>query len=232
MKSLIQAGDYGLQEEKRRVQVYCDDVLVATASEVDRIAFEELKSRTPIGSVEFTEHILARLARTVPGQITYPDDLRHFLGREVRTGVFSNADGNEFVKPRISTKEFNGAIKAAVSERVDPFAIVYISEFVPFREEWRVYVYDGAIMGMSRYDNFDTEPQLERAVFDMAMDMVGEWRDAPIAYTLDIGHIGDRKLLLVEVNDAWALGWYPWGDMTFPNYWEMITARWQQIISG
>jgi len=37
---------------------------------------------------------------------------------------------------------------------------------------------------------------------------------------------------LVEVNDGWSLGFYPWGTMSDQKYLDLITLRWKQILEA
>ena len=54
--------------------------------------------------------------------------------------------------------------------------------------------------------------------------------NTPIAYSLDIGMLDWGEPALVEVNDAWALGFYK-GTLSDKDYIEMLYDRWQQLIS-
>jgi hypothetical protein len=47
---------------------------------------------------------------------------------------------------------------------------------------------------------------------------------------LDWGELEWGEPALVEVNDAWALGFYK-GTLSDKDYIEMLYARWQQLIS-
>jgi hypothetical protein len=59
--------------------------------------------------------------------------------------------------------------------------------------------------------------------------MIAVYTESPIGYTLDVGPI-DNKTILIEVNDGWSLGLYPWGTMTNDKYVELITKRWCEIV--
>jgi hypothetical protein len=61
--------------------------------------------------------------------------------------------------------------------------------------------------------------------------MICDYADQPIGYSIDVGINSDSgETVLIEVNDGWALGLYPWGNMSNESYVDLITKRWKQII--
>jgi hypothetical protein len=63
---------------------------------------------------------------------------------------------------------------------------------------------------------------------DVATQAIQRFKDAPVGYSLDLGVTDDGRTLLVEVNDAWALGAY--GTPSIP-YTEMVVNRWKEMVS-
>jgi phage terminase large subunit len=52
--------------------------------------------------------------------------------------------------------------------------------------------------------------------------------EAPVAYGIDFGVTNDGRTLLVEVNDAFALGCY---GLSAVEYAEMLEDRWLEVVS-
>jgi len=131
------------------------------------------------------------------------------------------------VKPQ-QTKVFTGAIKERIDETVSNAEPVWVSTPVQFTSEYRFYIIDKRIAGYSRYDpgdDDDIEPDVT-----VVEQMVAEYAMQPVAYSIDVGiHNGDT--ILIEVNDGWSLGYYPWGTMTEQRYIELIRKRWQEIAA-
>jgi len=61
------------------------------------------------------------------------------------------------------------------------------------------------------------------AVFDASGEV-------PAAYALDVALTTYRHLVLMEVTDAWAMGFYR-GSCKPLSYARMLTARWNEIAS-
>jgi ATP-grasp domain, R2K clade family 3 len=103
-------------------------------------------------------------------------------------------------------------------------------EVVEFQQEYRVYILRGLIVGCGRYDDLDL-PDVEQAELNsLACNIMAAWKDAPVAYAIDLGIIKDRGLSLVEITDAWAIGWYKPFDRKL--YAEMLKARWDEIVGN
>jgi hypothetical protein len=194
--------------------------------ELERILSK--KFVVPVGTVEFTQRYCELNGFELPDNISYPDSLNKYLDRYVWKIPFNLARSNEFVKP-VKTKQFTGCIKSQLTEQVDAEEMVWVSEPVEFLCEYRYYIIDGKVVGYSQYDDGEhpNEPDIQ-----VVKDMVSDYVDAPIGYTIDVGIDSSGRTILVEVNDGWALGLYPWGNMSNRDYVELITRRWMQIIQN
>lgn len=184
----------------------------------------------PVGSVEFIKQYADIFEIDLPKNISYPECLQKYLKRDLRKGVFVDANNWEFVKPQ-STKKFTGAIKANLNltECVASCEPVWISEPMAFDAEFRYYVVDGKIVGHSRYDDFENDLYADENV---VRQMISDYVDQPVGYSIDVGiNCDNGETVLIEVNDGWALGLYPWGNMSNESYVDLITKRWKQIIS-
>jgi hypothetical protein len=99
------------------------------------------------------------------------------------------------------------------------------SEVVEFTSEWRFYVLRGVVVGVGHYAGdplvFPDPAVVRSAVTDFA-------GGCPAAYGLDFG-VSAGRTLLVEANDAYAIGVY---GLPPPVFAEMLEARWLELVGG
>lgn len=179
----------------------------------------------PIGSVEWTQEYARTVGVTLPTFPTYPAALRGFLGRGTFVQWFYLVPDRWFVKP-VKVKEFTGGIKSELTAPVNPYQIVWASEPVTFAAEWRCYVLRGEIVGVGQYGEGDD------AELDLTMPrrMVAAWPNQPAGWALDVGRLADGRVVLVEANDGWALGYYRGCDRR--AYLDVIAARWAELCGA
>lgn len=211
---------------------------------------EALKNgAVPVGSVEFVRAAMGAIGVAEPHTPPYPDPLSPWLGRRVWQGTVSDAIGSEqpvFVKPW-HLKRFNGFVhdaskpEADLDEHdaeqrrillaLDPSEAVWLSDPVAFVSEWRVYVNcDGGIIGCGRYDDGpdDAPAPDDGAIADMLFE---SRRVMPHGHTLDVGVLDNGQTVLVEVNDAWAIGLY--GDSVPKTvYAKWLAQRWRTLLDA
>jgi len=154
-----------------------------------------------------------------------------------------SAPGAFFVKP-VATKLFTGFVfdPAAPAADLDEHdreqrqvfmdlpagELVWVSPAVEFLCEWRIYVSAGAEIGRARYDA-DGEDDAPIPNSDEISAMINELSPVqPVA--LDVGVTSGGRTVLVEVNDAWAIGLYG-KALTPARYTEFLFERWQKILS-
>lgn len=187
----------------------------------------------PVGSVEFVREALAQGAIPEPANMSYPDELNGFLGREVRSceagEITKNTKslGAVFIKPQV-TKAFTGFVfdpamsPDSYSEHdreqyeafvamatLSPGTMVWACEPVKWISEWRYYVNDGRVMGSARYNQNDDGdiPAPVPLIPDGAVVAAAAGKlkhRGPCA--LDFGVLSTGTTALVEVNDFWAIG--------------------------
>jgi hypothetical protein len=186
---------------------------------------EDKENIIPVGTVEFVKKYCEQNNIILPENISYPEQLMGFFGRNIWSGVYGDVKPDQFCKPK-STKVFTGGIKKDIEEPVKHSEHVWISDPVNITSEWRVYVLNKQILGYSRYDTGDNEEQPD---LELAKKMVECYNGSPVGYCLDVGVV-DGKTILVEANDGWSLGYYRWGDMCPDDYIKLISARWLEIV--
>lgn len=142
-----------------------------------------------------------------------------------------------FVKPTRS-KAFTGKIIGGVADIVgcgnhsEDYEVI-VSEPLDICAEWRCFIiYDelidvrpyGMLMDKTRQSycyHYDSKVLLEM------MEAFKTWNERPTACSMDICVTKDGRTLLVELNDAYALGCY---GLPAIYYAKLISARWSQLL--
>lgn len=168
-----------------------------------------------------------------PPMIDYPTELSGYLDRVIIKDKLSNIANNPelwpvFVKS-VDQKVLTGKVISSVKDLVgigfqDNDIDIYRSPVVDFRSEYRVFVRYGQILDIKHYWGdplvFPDPKIIQRAIED--------YTSAPDAYGIDFGVTNDGRTLLIEVNDAWALGCY---GLQSHIYAKFLLTRWAQLTS-
>jgi len=177
------------------------------------------------------------IAKCAPPELPdFPEGLRPWLGRplsrstlgEVRRRLEVEPEAFPLhVKPALDNRLFQGTLVSAFRDliplaAIDPAAEVLVQGPVEFVSEWRAYVQAGEIL---RVCNYKGDPLLfpDRAVLEAGL---GAFEAAPAAYGADWGVTRTGQTLLVEVNDAYALGNYGLHGHEMAGFME---ARWREL---
>jgi len=157
-----------------------------------------------IGSVEYCRSI-----RHWPACDPYPGWLE--WGRKIYRRTVPE-ETRLFYKPADVPKRF-------VSGVMDnpPDGDWVASEVVEFVREWRVYIVAGKALGIFCYSDFNGE--YTSFPFDIPKT---------ITAAIDFGLTSDDRILPVEVNDPYAIGWY--GKLSqYKIYAEFVIAGWRRM---
>ena len=189
----------------------------------------------PIGSVEFMRECMRQYQINEPCNITYPDALQTHLKRHI--GKNEPLQCGMFVKP-CKTKQFTGFVLKSVNDYdehdLEQFLTlisicdcdIWNSELIQeLKAEYRFYILENEIIGYGRYD--DGPDEWEMPDIEFVKQMIKDYDNSPIAYTLDVG-VSSIGNVLIEANDAWAIGLYK-GTMNIDLYVKFLDARWKQI---
>ena len=174
----------------------------------------------------------------------YPEVLSEFLGRKIWKDSMYRFSCDEkkwgagyFVKP-VKDKVFTGHVISSISDLMgcgnhsEDYEIL-VSETLDIAAEWRVFIlYDrildvrpyGIILDRSRKSyryHYDSK------VLDQMIEAFTKWEDRPMACSMDICCTKDGRTLLVEMNDAYALGCYGLSSVIYAR---VISARWSQLL--
>jgi hypothetical protein len=212
------------------------------------------KDTVIVGGIPVIDWAYDTLGVKNPNLDDYPVELNKYLGREqclttignIRRNIQKDLDENKinhyFVKPLAKNrKKFTGHVVSRFVDLIktsglDESEPVWMSTAVDFLSEYRVFVHNKKIVSMKHYKgDFMTFPDP-----NVIQDMVNGYTEAPVAYALDVGvrfvqpsakdpFAPCEETLLVEVNDANALGCYGLGPVTYAK---MIADRWHEVMNN
>lgn len=184
------------------------------------------------GSISFVQKALLQLGFKVPEHNDYPDSLSAFYGRKIYTATIDEiandpASWNVFVKPKGNLKKFTGRYVKSTYDLIgcgdrESNVPVWVSEPVNFMSEWRVFVRYNEILGVRPYKG-DWRFQYDYRIIEAA---VKAYEDAPAGYAIDFGLTDKGELLVVEVNEGYAIGNY---GLFYTDYAKLIAARWAEM---
>jgi hypothetical protein len=189
-----------------------------------------------VGGTTTVHQALRQIGVEVPLPLNIPESLLPFAGRristmtlgELRSHFQAEARAAVFVIPLVHAKTIQGSVISHAAdlrslEHLDENLALQTSDVVAFSSEWRYYVHRGAVVGLAHYRGdwmiFPPAAMVQRAV--------AEHIPAPIAYSLDFGITSDGRTLLVEANDAFALGAYGLDAVVYAT---MLEDRWLEIV--
>lgn len=175
----------------------------------------------------------------------YPKDMDAFLGRKIWKDTINSIASNEekwsagyFVKP-IRDKAFTGKIISSIADLVgcgnctENYEVL-VSEPLDILAEWRGFITYDKLVDLRPYGMLlDKTRQSYLYHYDgdtvkKMMEVFCAWKDRPAACSMDICYTRDGRTLLVEFNDAYALGAYGLPSITYAK---LISARWAQLFN-
>jgi len=195
------------------------------------------RSTLVVGGIRTVESAMRQIGMPVPRANNLPDELSSYFGRSIAKTTLgavraewrnSNPD-NCFLKPLNQNKQFPAialfdADDLAVLDSHADTTEVVVSDYVLFETEWRVFVTNSEIIGLSHYQGncfiFPSAETIKSAIRDFS--------NAPAGYGIDFGVLTNGTTVLVEANDGYSLGSY---SLNSVDYSRLIEARWAEIAS-
>ena len=193
--------------------------------------------------IEQCNSIFAKFGIT-PRIPDYPDVLEPFLGRKIWKDTINSISRSEekwstgyFVKP-IKSKVFTGKIIGSISDLVgcgnySQDYEVLVSEPLDICAEWRCFIIYDEIVDVRPYgllldrSRKSYKYHYDFKVLDSMLEAFISWEKRPTACSLDICVTKDERTLLVEINDAYALGCYGLASIFYAK---LISARWSELL--
>jgi hypothetical protein len=191
-----------------------------------------------VGGTVTVHTALRQIGIAVPLPLNLPSPLLSFAGRRVwetslgamRREYETSRTERVFVKPFVETKSFAGCLVSSPAElewlrHLDDELRLQAAEPVDFVSEWRYYVHCGSVVGLAHYKGeWSLVPES-----DTVQQAISSYSGSPVAYSLDFGVTAEGRTLLVEANDAFALGAH---GIDTVAYAKMLEDRWLEITGG
>lgn len=180
----------------------------------------------------------------VPRVPDYPPVLKRFLGRNVWMDTINNISKDEskwsagyFVKP-VKSKAFTGKVIRDTKDLMGCGSCyedyeVMVSEPLDIMAEWCCFILYDKIIDVRPYGSISTLNYTgclyayDSDVLQEMLQAFVSWDKRPMACSMDICYTKDGRTLLVEVNDAYALGCYGLPGILYAK---LISARWSQLL--
>lgn len=167
---------------------------------------------------------------------TIPDCIEPLMGRRVWKSTMGEIRKDSawpvFVKPeqhKLFTgyviQDFGDLIKTA---HIPDETVIWAQEPVEFLSEYRGFIHWDKLVGLRHYAG-DSTIFPESEVISWAQRALARVMPLPTAYSIDLGVLPTGKTVVVEINDAFALGPYglPWN-----LYAPMVCDRWLEMSAG
>lgn len=206
--------------------------------------FSDIKNQDkyiPVGSVDFVSAYLNTFypnAKKMLEPLNVPDVLFPFAGRDIMN-IKTDEDLKQLYKfDEVFAKSMsvikhpdngwkynpnNQMNKLLNLDNYDNCIGFQVSSYVEFLSEWRVFVFNGKILDCRNYlGDFFTYPSP-----DTIINMVREYKDAPVAYTLDVGVIPGGETVVIECHRFFSCGLYGFND--FYQYPYMLSQEWFEM---
>lgn len=195
----------------------------------------------PVGSVDFVSAYLNTFypnAKKMLEPLNVPDVLFPFAGRDIMN-IKTDEDLKQLYKfDEVFAKSMsvikhpdngwkhnpnNQMNKLLDLDNYDNCIGFQVSTYIEFLSEWRVFVFNGKILDCRNYlGDFFTYPSP-----DTIINMVREYKDAPVAYTLDVGVIPSGETVVIECHRFFSCGLYGFND--FYQYPYMLSQEWFEM---
>lgn len=215
--------------------------------EIEFFTWENLKTKKLdlskntliVGGIPCVYEALEQLGCKKPNNIDYPENLRTYLNRDVKTSTikeirskckFDRFDPPIFIKPKNEHKIFTGHVLYDYKDMhktisFDPSLEIWTSDVVEFITEWRYFIKLNTIVGLANYRGdcsiFPDFKLVNHAV-------VSFFPDNPSTYVMDFGVLKDGRTTLVEVNEGFSFGCY---GLNWLIHIEMLTIRWNELVN-
>jgi hypothetical protein len=212
------------------------DIPVFGCRSLDDFLSRSVGDTLPVGTVEALSELMLQRGIAVPVPDYYPESLSHHLVRPVWEGTGLDLQrrisrGETVFAKSQAYKALTGRVFAPGDdlEGIDPGMALWLADPVSIVSEHRFYVAAGEVVGHAQYGEY---PDAVAPTTD-ALKMVREYErsgDAPAGYCLDLGRLDSGEVILIERNDAWALGYYKPAPVR--GYVDCLWARWLELTGA
>lgn len=237
----------------RKLSMLRDDIKVYETKyeELDKYKDLLLEGAIPVGSVEFTKYCMKLANINIPEFDCYIMDkynksradydfhkriIEIYNKIAIRQGIFRSP---LFIKP-VETKLFTGFKYCGNNMnkydehdleqylkylKLEDNVELYISEVINIKAEWRCYINKGKLISVCQYDDSEEDLIPNSNFINKCLEKLGNR-----TLTLDIGLLPSGEYVVIELNDAWAIGKY--SGILDNDYFDFIVTRWEEIYEN
>ena len=188
-----------------------------------------------VGSVESTQKYFIKHLGIEIEPVNYRDNLKAYMCRESKIVDIKDIKPPCFIKPN-KIKAFTGFVITG-NPLIDGNNIienmtygysgdVIMEGIINVESEYRVYIQRGRIIGVKHYLG-DPYLPLKKDFVESCLRQANNTLKHLDSYTLDFGVTSIGDTILIEANDAWAIGNY---GLEPDVYFSFIKERWFQIL--
>ena len=242
-KKIVHDFGFALTQSKDYIN-WVNDSYAMTIRKHEGLDFSGIKSPSkyiPVGSVDFVSAYLNTFyphAKKMLEPLNVPEVLFPFAGRDIMN-IRTDEDLKQLNKfDKVFAKSMsvikrpdngwkynpnNEASKLLNLDSYDNCIGFQVSSFVEFLSEWRVFVFNGKILDCKNYlGDFFAYPNPSTII-----NMVKEYKNAPVAYTLDVGVTTGQETVVIECHRFFSCGLYGFND--FYHYPLMLSQEWFEM---
>lgn len=148
----------------------------------------------------------------------------------IRSIIDSNKYIPVFIKPLVDDKLFTGFV---LKSPIDLIKITHLSDdreilcssVIDIQSEYRCFVFNKQLVGCKNYTgDFRVLPD-----FNIVEQAISDFKEQPVAYSLDFAIDKNNKTTLIEINDAIGLGYYGLNPIVYAR---MLESRWIEIMNS
>lgn len=194
----------------------CNDFEYKLIDNINEIYIDKnrLDDYIPVGSIDFVLdfykqfHNIEIKPINIPKELLVPKFLqRNVVVNEEISTLNLNDNDKVFIKSKNKFKDITDIVKIKdISQNKE----LIISELIEIESEWRCFIFRNNILGIKNYQG----EFLNVSNIDVIKDMINTYNKPNKAYTLDVGVV-KGKTLLIEVHDFFSCGLYGFNDYRY-----------------
>jgi hypothetical protein len=184
---------------------------------IDNLIDKLLEDYIPIGSIEFVHKYMNLYNIKIPLPLNIPTELNKekYLKRNIFIGYKKDINKYPiFIKPNKDLKLFTGSEISSKNTldllltEVKEDTELLISDVINIQSEYRCIIKQNKLMNLKHYlGDFKIFPNI-----DVIETMITDYKNAPIAYTLDVGITDKNETILIECHNFYSVGLYGFYD--------------------
>lgn len=181
-----------------------------------------------VGFIQDISNLQKVMGLTTLKPLDYPEELKKYLHRDIKKISISELPNVYpfFIKPT-SIKSFNGRV---VRDFKDLIGIIdtelyFTNTIYNIVSEYRCFIANGKILGVKHYKGSPYKSLDENIVLEMLKD----YKNAPKAFSMDLGLTECGKTILIECNNGYSSGNYGLSDTLYATF---LLESYKELINN